>query len=524
MIVRIKCLLLIILFLPLMQVLYATNYYCDPVNGSMENDGLSRSSAWQALEIVISGKEFSPGDSIFLMSGNHGSPFINKKNSGEVVVTRLSDDAPLLNRIVFDGASHWKIESLKISSNGMRVPVDPPLEHPVYPLKENSLVQIVNSSSNISISNCYIFSIDNSSGWTKEDWNYKAWNGIYNTQNSDVTIQNCHLKNINFGIENTASCVNNLYEYNVIENFGGDGMRAHGTHTIIQYNVVKNSYDTNGNHDDLIQAFQKDQVGLVLRGNILIAYTDANQPFKSVCQGIGFFDGMFRDFIIENNIVATNHWHGITLLGAINCKIINNTVVDLDNTDSPVPWIMIDNNKDGTPSSGCIIRNNITPDIKKGAGVATDHNLIVPFSQYKNYFVDFDLRDLHLKKGSPAIDKGSADQAPTIDIETTKRPQGNGFDIGAYEFDETTTGLNNIKFNRDLPAEFYPNPTSGKLNYAFREAFSGKIIVSDISGKKVLEKKISTEKGSFDLSNKKNGLYFVLVESANHYRYKILKL
>ena len=122
--------------------------------------------------------------------------------------------------------------------------------------------------------NCFIASVGNSSEWTKDDWNYKAWNGIYNRQNSNVTIRNCHLKNINFGIDNSESCTDNLYEYNVIENFCGDGLRAHGTNTVIQYNTVKNSYDTNGNHDDLVQAFQPGQVGLVLRGNILIAYTD----------------------------------------------------------------------------------------------------------------------------------------------------------------------------------------------------------------------------------------------------------
>ncbi len=41
--------------------------------------------------------------------------------------------------------------------------------------------------------------------------------------------------------------------------------------------------------------------------------------------------------------------------------------------------------------------------------------------------------DYHLKSGSPAIDRGTANGAPTRDLEGKPRPQGQGFDIGAYE-------------------------------------------------------------------------------------------
>ncbi len=41
--------------------------------------------------------------------------------------------------------------------------------------------------------------------------------------------------------------------------------------------------------------------------------------------------------------------------------------------------------------------------------------------------------DYHLQNGSPAIDKGTSNGAPSIDLEGKTRPQGSGFDIGAYE-------------------------------------------------------------------------------------------
>ncbi len=521
---KIKILFFSLFYILSFQIITGTNYYCDPVNGKLDNNGLTKSSAWPALESIISGKSILAGDTIYLMSGNHGSPFINKSYSEDVVITKFPDEHPVIKFIVFSGASHWKLDSLTISSEGIRVRFDPPLEHPVYPVKDNSLIQITDNSSNITIENCFIASVENSSGWTKNDWNYKAWNGIYCTQNSDITIRNCHLKNINFGIHNTSSCVNHLYEHNIIENFGGDGLRGHGTNTVIQYNVVKNAYDTNGNHDDILQAFSGDPVGLVLRGNLFASHTNPSQPFKSKCQGIGCFDGTFYDFIIENNIVATSHWHGITLLGAENCKIINNTVVDLDNSDSSKPWIMIGDHKDGTPSSNCIIRNNITPTVKEGTGVTIDHNLLVSYSEYDTYFVDFDNFNLQLKQGTPAVDAGSESEAPSIDIHRNSRPWGDGYDIGAYEF-EKSTNAENINFldDSDFP-ELYPNPTSGKVNFKFHGAVAGNMVISDITGKKIMDKQIRSQQGSLDLSENSSGIYFVYVETDKKTCHKIIKL
>jgi hypothetical protein len=42
--------------------------------------------------------------------------------------------------------------------------------------------------------------------------------------------------------------------------------------------------------------------------------------------------------------------------------------------------------------------------------------------------------DLHLVAGAAAIDTGSPDLAPNIDVEGRPRPQGAGYDLGAYEF------------------------------------------------------------------------------------------
>ncbi|MCP4168515.1 MAG: hypothetical protein GY759_21845 [Chloroflexi bacterium] len=49
-------------------------------------------------------------------------------------------------------------------------------------------------------------------------------------------------------------------------------------------------------------------------------------------------------------------------------------------------------------------------------------------------FVNAAGANFHLQKDSPAIDKGSSNDAPANDIDGHSRPSGAGYDIGAYEY------------------------------------------------------------------------------------------
>ena len=56
-----------------------------------------------------------------------------------------------------------------------------------------------------------------------------------------------------FGI--SVSGANALVERNTVSNFSADGLRGLGNFGTFQYNVVKNCYDVNENHDDGFQSW-----------------------------------------------------------------------------------------------------------------------------------------------------------------------------------------------------------------------------------------------------------------------------
>lgn len=131
--------------------------------------------------------------------------------------------------------------------------------------------------------------------------------------------------------------------------------------------------------------------------------------------------------------MITDHWHGISLYGAVNCSIVNNTVVDLNNERPGPPWIAINPHKDGTASQNCLIRNNIAATITATGDTIEDHNYRL--AEGDNLFVAPEAFDFHLRDTATAvIDAGRAEQAPTIDLDGLLRPRGDGIDLGCYEF------------------------------------------------------------------------------------------
>jgi parallel beta-helix repeat protein len=413
--------IILLLFLSLILLqhkdLLAVNYYVDPVNGDKADDG-TIAYPWRTLAEVFSEHHtFEAGDTIFLLSGHHESVIVNGINAGYVTILPLEGHDPTMKKLTFSNAKKWKVSGLTIS----------PETAPSY--SRSTLITINSSASEIMVDSCYAYSVEDNTPWSAGDWVSNACNGASISGDQNI-VRNSHFLNVDHGILVEVEGQNNLIEKNIIENFSGDGMRGIGNYNTFEYNTVKNCYDVDDNHDDGFQSYSRGPggtvgtgtvYGIVLRGNTILNYTDPNQPMRGTLQGIGCFDGMFEDWVVENNVVITSHWHGITLLGARNCKVINNTVVDRNDQTPGPPWISIAKHKDGTLGTGNLIRNNLTTSMSNDAGIGTvDFNIIV--SNYDDYFVDYDNFNLRLKEGCAAIDAGTDEGAPLIDMDGITRP------------------------------------------------------------------------------------------------------
>ena len=66
----------------------------------------------------------------------------------------------------------------------------------------------------------------------------------------------------------------------------------------------------------------------------------------------------------------------------------------------------------------------------------TNHNIV--FEHPEQSFRDVGSYDMRHKQGSPAMDAGSADSAPEIDIDGKSRPHRAGVDVGPHEFEDLT--------------------------------------------------------------------------------------
>ena len=436
----------------------AKTFYIDPQIGNIRNDG-SAANPWKTLQEVIDSNKINTreaaaypyvegqplkeknadapvraGDTILLRSGYHGIITISRMfNSGWITIAAENVQKPLADHILLQGASKWRIKGLTVS--------------PEF-AQSTQKITLINVQSHdwsgpvreIEIEDCLAYSALNVDAWDTTTWNARSCNGIQ-VSGRQVVIRNNTVKNVYMGISVSDDSV--LVEGNTVDRFDGDGLCGVANDLTFRNNLVKNSIVAySANHDDGFQSWSVGDSGVgtgtvyrvKLIGNTIIDYTDPNLPLKGTMQGIGCFDGMFEDWDVINNVVVTDHWHGITLSGARNCRIINNTVCDINTVSPGPPWIRIGKHKDGTLSENCVVRNNLTTDlsIDSGTAIITDHNIILKNTD--DFFVDYNRFDLRLKAGCAAIDSGSPMLAPATDILGTTRPQGSAADVGAYEY------------------------------------------------------------------------------------------
>ncbi len=429
-------LLCTILFFPLTSV--AEVYYVQAQNSSGKLEGTGKKGEpWSPLTKVFQKKLVKGGDTVVLKDGYYG----------DVSIIKLGFQKPVTIKPENDKGAKFRTLKLKKVSGMNLVNLSVSLSHDKnytgFPKHAPSLVY-VDASQKISIQGFNIFSVPDVAGWTKEDWVKKAANGIF-ARGENISVVKNKIRNVKSGIN--AFATRSHVEGNDISHFSGDGIRALGDYSIVTDNTISFCYQVDKNHADGIQSWSigPDRrsgtgtvVGVVLKNNRILNLPHPENKLRCNLQGIGMFDGMFEGWIIENNLIVIDHWHGISLYGARNSKIINNTLVKATGNKYGPPQIRIVDHKKKKKSSNNIIANNVLPktkNIKKykkqSPSALFSSNY---FYSFKNKtFVSVDNNDFRLKPGLSATGKANLKFAPDFDILGKKRKENSSTNPGAFE-------------------------------------------------------------------------------------------
>ncbi len=465
-----------ILFIFIISLHAQTTYYVSE-NGSNSNNGLTPQTAFETLQYAAD--MVSAGDSVLVLEGNYvGFDLRNDGNQNFPIVFKAIESNVVIyerNSVTPDGIN---IE------NAFWIVIDG------FEVKDQPRAGIRAAVSDfIKIRNNYCH-------------NNFRW-GIFTGFTDDLTIENniCSFSEDEHGIYVSNSSDRPIIRNNHAFNNSGCGIHMNG--------------DISQGGDGIIS-------NAIVEGNIL---NDNGLGGGSAIN----MDGV-QDSEIFNNLIYNNHATGIAMYqidggdASKNNKVYNNTIIQP--ADGRWCIISVDGSTGNTLYNNILInhhsfRGSIAIDAASAIGFVSDYNILVnrlsdddgnsnmTLSQWQmlgydlhsmiadpeeQIFVDNTIGNYHLLQNAQAVDTGTNLVLPTVfeDLENIPRPQGNGFDIGAYEYNTLTSVEEGISPSGFILYQNYPNPfnPSTKIKFTIpqndrRETKNVSLRVFDVLGNEV---------------------------------------
>ncbi len=502
----IYCIVIFIHF-TLSYSLAQNNYYVSE-NGNDDNNGLTPGTAFATLQHAAD--IVSQGDSVSVLQGNYNgfdlrtggsqnSPIVFKANSNNVIISNPNNVTN--DGINIENADYVVVDGFNVINQpraGIRIAV-------------SDFVKIINNT------------CTNNNRW-----------GIFTGFTNDIIIEH-----------NTCSFSQN--EHGIYVSNSGD-------RPIVRDNIC---FENNGCGIQLNADLSQGGDGIISN-----AVIESNILYNN-CYGGGSainLDGV-QESKIYNNLIFNNHSTGIALFkidgaeGSKDNKVYNNTIINP--ADGRWDVLVVNGSTGNTLYNNILInhhsfRGSIAIDNTSSSGFVSNYNLIenrlsnddgnsnMTLSQWQALGYDLNSQltnpedliflnpgnnDYHLIQNSQAIDIGTSlvSDVVSADLDNVTRPQGSGYDIGSFEFNNLTSVKNNLNPNNYILYQNYPNPFNPSTIITFRIAEFGFISlkVYDILGKEIaalISKDLSP--GSYnvkwDASKYSSGIYFYQLAVDNY--------
>lgn len=211
-------------------------------------------------------------------------------------------------------------------------------------------------------------------GWSLADWTARRISGVLNL-GRNCAVARSHFRAVYMGVQAMgdgcaiADCKVSGHAADAYRAAGGNGIRIVG-------NRAHDAVLIDGNHPDFLQFWSigadgrvgtGTQRGIVAERNLCYSWTGpAAHGLRARLQGIGGFDGMFDGFTLRANTIVTDAaaWHGLTMAGLTNSTVEANAILDVTGArQGGSPYILVGAHKNGAPSAGCTIRDNVAAGI-----------------------------------------------------------------------------------------------------------------------------------------------------------------
>lgn len=442
----------------------STNYFVSSTIGNDNNDGLSQQSPFVTIQTAAD--LTAPGDTVFVMNGLYTTSADDYvavlRNSGTpdnwIVLMALPGHTPKIEfdwwvAIGTEGASYIEIQGFEIEGN-------------------NDNITLAQAMSAANDGNNPIFagtgiSMDSGPDGTPSSFIRIINNTIYKCGGTGIGCVHGDYLHVEG---------NTIFECGWYSPYEESGISFYQLEDIDNNTGIKNIIRNNISHSNF--NFIPDiNSGLFTDGNGIIIDDSRNTQNNSQ---IPPYQGTT---LIENNVLYNNGGGGLVIFKSDNIYAGNNTCYQ--NGQHPE---MTSAEISTNYASNALIYNNILipgPDERANFfnmvdGVDYDYNLIYDADiiawqgandvvgqdpLFKNATTNPDQADFRLTAGSPAIDAAFGDFSAATDILGVPRPQGMGYDIGAYEYD----GISAIHEENKGAFVLYPNPSGDWISFQFQE-------------------------------------------------------